>query len=63
MEYSPNYSGTNNSNYSSTGTLWFYPKDEASDFFNNIANNNAFKFFEYKAKLLETQLPMVIMEF
>ena len=38
IEYSPNYSET-------TGSLQFYSKDTG------IANNNNFKFFEYKAKL------------
>ena len=41
-----------NSNYSkTTGSLWFYSKDEATDFNADIANNN-FKSFDYKAKLL-----------
>ena len=39
-------------NYSdTTGILWIYSKDEATDF-NNINNGNDFKFFKYKAKLL-----------
>ena len=37
------------SNYSDTGSLWFYSKDEATDFNVNIANNVAFKSFMYKA--------------
>ena len=45
IEYSSNYSET-------TGSLWFYSKDEASKFNNNIANTNSFKSFKYKAKLL-----------
>ena len=41
------------SNYSeATGGLWFYLKDEATDFFVDIANDNSFKSFMYKAKLL-----------
>ena len=35
------------------GSLWFYSKDEATNFDANIRNNNFFKSFEYKAKLLE----------
>ena len=42
IEYSSNYSETMES-------LWFYSKDEAANFNNNIAN---FKSFKYKAKLL-----------
>ena len=45
IEYSSNYYGT-------TGSSWFYSKDEAIDFDNGIVNNNAFKSFMYKAKLL-----------
>ena len=45
-EYSSNYSDT-------TGSLWFYFKDEATNFNVYIANNNAFKSFECKTKLLE----------
>ena len=44
IEYSPNYSET-------TGRLWFYLKEEATDFNANIANDNNFKSFKYKAKL------------
>ena len=43
IESSSNYSET-------TGSLWFYSKDEATDF-NNNANTNHFKSFECKAKL------------
>ena len=43
IEYSSNYSVT-------TGSLWFYSKDEATDFNNDILN---FKSFKYKAKLIE----------
>ena len=45
IEYSSNYSET-------TGSLWFYLKDEATDFNADIANDNIFKSFKYKAKLL-----------
>ena len=47
IECSSNYSET-------TGSLWFYSKDEATNFNADIANNiNNFKSFEYKAKLSE----------
>ena len=46
IEYCSNYSGT-------TGSLWFYSKDEATNFNGDIANNNNSKSFENKAKLLE----------
>ena len=45
IEYSPNYSET-------TRSLWFYLKDETTDFNVDIPNNNNFKSFKYKAKLL-----------
>ena len=45
IEYSANYSET-------TGSLWFYSKDEAPDFNADIVNDNNFKSFKYKAKLL-----------
>ena len=45
IKYSPNYSET-------TGSLWIYSRDGATNFNGNIANNNNFKSFEYKAKLL-----------
>ena len=35
-----------------TGSLWFYSNDEATNFNVNIANNNNFESFQYKAKLL-----------
>ena len=39
-------------NYSETiWSLWFYSKDEATNLNTDIANNNNFKSFEYKAKL------------
>ena len=46
VEYSLNYS-------QGTGSLWYYSKDEATNFNNNIANTNNFKSFKNKAKLLE----------
>ena len=46
VEYSSNYSKT-------TVTSWFYSKDEAANFNADIANDNNFKSFEYKPKLLE----------
>ena len=45
IEYSSNYSET-------TGSLWFYSKDEVTSFNADIANTNNFKSFKYKAKLL-----------
>ena len=45
IEHISNYSDT-------TGSLWFYSKDEATKFNVITANSNAFKSFEYKAKLL-----------
>ena len=44
-EYSFYYSET-------TGRLWFCPKDQATNFNNNIENNDDFKSFKYKAKVL-----------
>ena len=44
-EHTSNYSET-------TGSLWLYSKDEATDF-NIIANTDNFKSFKCKAKLLE----------
>ena len=45
IEYSSNYSET-------TVSLWFYSKDEATNFNANIANDNNFKSFKYKTELL-----------
>ena len=45
IEYSSNYSET-------TGSLWFYSKDEATDFNADIVNDNNFKSFKYNIKLL-----------
>ena len=46
IEYSSDYSKT-------TRSLWFYAKDEATNFNADIANDNKFKPFKYKTKLLE----------
>ena len=46
IKYSSNYSET-------TRSLWFYSKDETTDFYADVANTNDFKSFKYKAKLLE----------
>ena len=35
-----------------TGSLWFYSKDEATNFNDNIENTDNFKSVKYKAKLL-----------
>ena len=45
LEYSSNYSDE-------TGSLSFYSKDEANNFNADIADDNAFKSFSYKVKLL-----------
>ena len=37
------------SNY---GSLWFYSKDEVTNFNADIANDDNFKSFKYKAKIL-----------
>ena len=46
IEYSSNIS-------KSTGSVWFCSKDEVTDFSVDIANTDNFKYFMYKAKLLE----------
>ena len=46
IEYSSNYSKT-------TGSLWFYSKYEATNFNADIANDDNFKCFKYKAISLE----------
>ena len=48
LEYSSNYSDT-------ADRLWFYSKDVATNFNDDIAITNNFKFFKYKAKFLGTQ--------
>ena len=45
IEYSLNYSET-------TGSLWFSSKDEATNLNADITNDNNFKSFRYKTKLL-----------
>ena len=40
IEYSSNYSET-------TGRLWFYSKDEASDFNADVGNTDNFECFKY----------------
>ena len=45
IEYSSKYSKR-------TGTLWFYSKDKTVNFNADIANDDNFKSFKYKAKLL-----------
>ena len=45
LEYNLNYSDT-------TGSLWFYSEDEASSYNADIENDDAFKSFKYRAKLL-----------
>ena len=37
--------------------LWFYNKDETTNYNANITNNNDFKSFVYKAKLLGNTIP------
>ena len=44
LEYCSNYSDT-------TGTLWFYSEDGATNYNNDIVNTNNFKSFKCKAKL------------
>ena len=46
IEYSSHYSKT-------TESLWFYTKDEATNFNADIANGNNFESFMYKAELLK----------
>ena len=46
LKYNWDYSDT-------TGRLWFYSKDEATNFNTDTEDNNNFKSFKYKAKLLE----------
>ena len=42
------------SNY---GSLWFYSKDEATNFNADIVNDDNFKSFKYKAKILGNTAP------
>ena len=46
IEYSSNYSEPR-------GSLWFHSKEKATTFNADIANNNIFKSFSYKIKLLK----------
>ena len=39
--------------YSDTAGSFFYAKDEAIHFNGNVSEDNAFKIFKFKAKLLE----------
>ena len=55
IEYSSNYSET-------LGTLWFYSKDETTNFNNNIENTHSFKSFKYKAKLLGNTVAQPILK-
>ena len=48
IEYSSGFSET-------TGSLWFYSKDEATNSNADFANCIKFKSFEYKAELLNTE--------
>ena len=41
-------------NSETTGSLWFYSKDEATNFNTDIDNTDDFKSFKYKAKSIET---------
>ena len=50
IKYSSDYSDT-------TCSLWFYSKDEATNFDADILNNNVFESFTYKDKLLD--IPVV----
>ena len=45
IEYSSNYSEI-------TGNLWFYSEDEATNTNPDIVNDDNFKSFKYRAKLL-----------
>ena len=45
LEYSSDYSDT-------TGSLWFYSKDEGTRFHADIGDNAPFKSFECKAELM-----------
>ena len=55
LEYSSNYSCT------AVG-LWFYSKDEATDFNNAIADTNDFKTVKYKTKLIESTATTGVLE-
>ena len=56
FEYSPNY-------FDTTDSLWFYSKDYANNFDNDIVNTNAFKSLKGKTKLIRnTAAANVILE-
>ena len=38
--------------FDTTGSLWFYSSEKATDFDANIENNDNCKAFKYKAKLI-----------
>ena len=45
-------------NYSkTTGSLWLYSKDQATNFYSNVASGDAIKSFKCKGKLLEDTVP------
>ena len=46
LQYSSNRSNT-------TGSLWFYSKDEVINLNADITNTDAFKSFMYKAKIIK----------
>ena len=50
LEYNLNYSKT-------TGSLWLYSKDQATNFYSNVASGDAIKSFKCKGKLLEDTVP------
>ena len=52
IEYSSNYSET-------TGSLWFYSKDEATDFNADIVNDNNSISFKYKVELFGNTVAQV----
>ena len=52
IEYAWNYSEIK-------ASLWFYSKDEAINFNTDFANNNHFRSFKYKPKLLQTTVAQV----
>ena len=52
IEYSSSYFGT-------TRSLWFYSKDKGTDFKADIVNDNNFKSFKHKAKLLGNTVAQV----
>ena len=50
IEYCSNYSKT-------TWSLWFYSKEEATNFNANIENTDDFRSFKYKVKLIGNTVP------